>query len=294
VKSWDRAKETHLQIVDRFMDLAGIENNMATMLKKELVRYMNTRLQRDFWLPPEITRFHTEWYREFYRVTGTSDPYKDIKERSNYLASQIINQLIIKDLHEAVNASIIGNKLDFGVIQNDPERMPIRIEDFQDLSNLPFLYNDYSELEAAILTADKLIYLVDNNGEVLFDRLVIEKIKRLNSQCLIYVAGKSSPMLNDVTVDELAQLGFKEICEVISTGSNCFGVPADEISEEFRAVLQEADVIIAKGQAYFEFWTEYSVPNVYNLLHTKIPIIVSKLGGEIPVGKNVIISSKRY
>jgi hypothetical protein len=293
MKSWDRAVATHLQIVDKFLEISGIESGTASVLKNELLRYMNTRLNRGFWLHPEITRFHTEWYRELYRVTGLSDPYLEIKNRSNGFASKIISQITIRNLREAVNASIVGNRLDFGVFHYDPEKLPVAVEDFSNLPGLPFLYDDYPELESAIRNAASIAYITDNHGEILFDGVVVDKIKAMKPDCRIYLAGKASPMLNDVTADELLQLGFRDKCHVVSTGSNCFGVPVDEISNEFLNILQSADVIIAKGQALFEFWIEYNYPKVFNLLYTKIPVL-DPLLGEIPSGGNIIISSKNY
>jgi damage-control phosphatase, subfamily I len=144
-----------------------------------------------------------------------------------------------------------------------------------------------------VMKARKILYIVDNSGEILFDGVLIEKIKALNPQCEIFIAGKSSPMLNDVTVDELIELGFPQRCFVVSTGSNCFGVPIDEVSDEFLKILESSDVIISKGQALLEFWIEYNCSKVFNLAFTKIPILDPVLG-EIPSGKHLIIQSIRY
>lgn len=293
MKSWERDEHTHLDIVGRFVDLAGLPPDEAAVLKAELTRYMQTRLSQRRWLPGEITRFHTEWYRELYRTLGVNDPYAELKRRSNDLARQVLAHVRLPTLRQALLASIVANRLDFGVARHDPSRMPVEHEDFADLGALPLFADDGAELESVLCEARTLLYLPDNHGEVLFDRVVIEHARARNPGLDVLVACKSAPMLNDVTLDEARDLGLDDIATLISTGSNCFGVPRDEVSPEFEAAFARADVVIAKGQAYLEFWIEHRVERVFDVAFTKFPIHDAVLG-TIPSGVGLVLASHRY
>jgi uncharacterized protein with ATP-grasp and redox domains len=310
VKSWHREIDTHLSLVRRFVDLADLPPGEAAIIKSELERYMQVRLNRGHWVPPEVTRFHTEWYREFYRIVGVADPYLELKRRSNALVQQILARLDLPTFRRAVLAAVTANRLDFGapealadtgkrkretVTRNgeDDGEIPLHAGHFDRIDGLPLYWDDFQGLESQVLLARRLLYLPDNCGEVLFDRVVIEHIRKLNPGCRITLAAKDGPMLNDVTCSEALALGLGDICEVISTGSNCFGAPEDEVSQEFKNALSRSDLIIAKGQAYLEFWIEYDLPRVFHLAYTKFPVLDPILG-RVPEGVNVILSSARY
>ena len=280
-------------MVRRFIDLADLPPGEADIIQKELERYMQVRLKRGHWVPPEITRFHTEWYREFYRIVGIPDPYLELKERSNAVVERILEGLKLPTLRSAVLASVAANRLDFGAPRTGTGEIPLQPEHFERIESLPLYWDDFSVMEERLSRARQVLYLPDNCGEVLFDRIVIERIRELNGACTLFLAAKASPMLNDVTCEEALALGLDSVCSVLSTGSNCFGVPEDEVSQEFRTVVSTSDVIIAKGQAFLEFWIEYDVPNVYHLAFTKFPVLDANLG-RIPEGVNLILSSSRY
>jgi damage-control phosphatase, subfamily I len=290
MKSWRRDIRTHLEIIGRFLELAEVSESEAQTIRRELERYIKVRLQRKFWMQAEITRFHTEWYREFYRIVNVADPYARLKETSNRHACEILGTLKLETFREAVLASIVANKMDFGAVDHREDPMPIRLSDFE---NISLFADDFVPLLERIQGASKILYLLDNHGEVLFDKVVLEKVKEVSPRCEIQIAAKESPMLNDVTVHEARELGLDRLGQLISTGSNCFGVPEDEVSKDFLQAVKSVDVIIAKGQAYLEFWLGYDIPNVFNLAHSKIPI-VDEVIGEIPVGVNLIIGSARY
>lgn len=293
MKSWEREERTHLDIVARFVDLAGLEADEARVLKAELVRYMRTRLLRKHWLPGEITRFHTEWYRELYRTLRVADPYAALKERSDALARAVLAEVELPTLRTALLASIVANRLDFGVAHATGEELPVALEDFRELDTLPLWADDGDALERDLAGARTLLYLPDNHGEIVFDRAVIDRARAANPRLDVHVACKSAPMLNDVTLDEARALGLGDVATLHSTGSNCFGVPRDEVSAEFLAVFESADVVVAKGQAYLEFWIEHGVLRLYNVAFTKIPIHDAVLG-TIPAGVALVLASSRY
>ncbi|GAB4376216.1 MAG: hypothetical protein Kow0062_16210 [Acidobacteriota bacterium] len=293
MKSWQREPRTHLDLVERFIELAGVPEDEARLLGAELRRYMRVRLERGRWLPGEITRLHTEWYRELYRTLGVDDPYRDLKRRSDELAARIAERLELPDLRSRLLAAIVANRLDFGVAHNDPHTMPIDESDFADLLGSEPWADDLPELERRLSEATCLLYLLDNHGEARFDRLVLEEIAGRFPHVERHVAAKSSPMINDVTVDEARALGFGEIAAVHSTGTNAFGVPVEEASASFLALYERADVVVAKGQAYLEFFIEYATDKVFHAAHTKFAIH-DEVCGTIPAGVPLVLWSARY
>jgi uncharacterized protein with ATP-grasp and redox domains len=293
MKSWERDPRTHVNVVHRLADMADMSPEDAQVVAGELERYVFDRVETGRWLPDEITRFHTQWYREVYRVMGVTDPFREVKRRSNEWAAGVIAAMPATDLRAAAVAAVIANRLDYGALEHTPEGLPVSADDFRDLPGTPFLYDDYDSMAEAAGRARRIVYLVDNSGEVLFDRALIERIAETNPSARVTVAAKSAPMLNDATAPELADLGFGAVAAVLPTGSNCFGIPEDEVSPEIVDAVLDADLVIAKGQAYLEFWLDYDLPGLFHLVYTKFPVTDSTLG-YIPDGANLILGSDRY
>jgi hypothetical protein len=290
VKSWERDLETHLTVLGRFVDLVGLPAADAALLKRELERYVRVRIARGLWMQPEITRFHTEWYREFYRILDVDDPYRALKDRSMRAARELLGSLELPTLRDAVRASVVANLLDYGA----PDlRESLSLEDFAHLDRLPLFVDDFDRLADALARARRVVWLADNSGEVLFDLVVLERLRACNPGCVVDLVGKGGPMLNDVTADELLGLDLPANCRVLSTGSNCFGVPEDEASDDVQAALRDADVIVAKGHSYLEFWVHYAMPSLFNLAYTKFPVR-DALWPEIPAGAALVLWAGRY
>lgn len=289
MKSWERDLESHLRVLNRFAELVRPTNDDAPIVAKELARYVRLRLARGQWMYPEITRFHTEWYREFYRTFDVEDPYHKLKDHASAMAGELLETLTLPTLRDAVLASIVANRLDYGA----PELCThLATSDFA-FPPTDLFVDDFEDLARQLRQASSVLYLVDNSGEALFDAVVLERIHELNPACRLVLAAKSSPMLNDVTAVEASRLSLPPGVTVIATGSNCFGVPRDEVSDEFLHHLCTADIVVAKGQAYLEFWIGYDVERVFNVAWTKIPVVDAVMG-HIPPGVGLILSSARY
>jgi uncharacterized protein with ATP-grasp and redox domains len=290
VKSWERDLETHLTVLGRFVDLVGLPASEAELLKRELERYVRVRIARELWMHPDITRFHTEWYREFYRILDVDDPYRTLKDRSMRAAHELLASLELPTLRDAVLACVVANLLDYGAPNL---RESLSADDFAHLDRLPLFVDDFERLADALGRARRVVWLADNSGEVLFDLVVLQRLRRLNPACTVDLVGKGGPMLNDVTADELAALDLPANCRVLSTGSNSFGVPEDEVSDDLKAALRDADVVVAKGHSYLEFWAHYAMPTLFHLAFTKFPVR-DALWPEIPEGVALVLWAGRY
>lgn len=293
MRSWEREVHSHLDLVERFARLAGLPEGEAHLLVAELRRYMRVRLAHRKWLPGEITRFHSEWYRELYRTLDVADPYVGLKERSDALARELLDRLVLDDPRETLVAALVANRLDFGAVGEDGVRMPVGHEDFANLAELPLLYDDSASFLARVASAERLLYLLDNHGEARFDLSLIRRLRALHPRLEVVVAAKSGPMINDVTAAEARGLGFSEVATVVSTGTNGFGVPEDEVSAAFLEAFAGADLVLAKGQAQLEFWIERSTDKVVHAASTKFAIHDEVLG-TLPARAALVLDGRRY
>ncbi|MEM7010085.1 MAG: ARMT1-like domain-containing protein [Verrucomicrobiota bacterium] len=291
MKSKDRDPNTHYELVDRGLELANFAPNVHKAVRSDLHRYLDKRLADIDGVTEGIADFHTELWREFYRISGRRDPFREAKLGSHQFAEKIRNELGDLSLEVALRYSIIANKLDFGAYDYNPEAMPVSLDFFQ--NPIELLYDDSQQLLDRLTLANTLLYLPDNHGEAVFDLEFIRQLSKQFPDCQICIAAKSAPMLNDVTAKDLVEIGFTEFAEVISTGTNALGAPLDEVSQEFTDAFAAADVIIAKGQAHFEFWTEFSSSKIFNLLHVKIPVVDEHFG-QLSPGENLVMASERY
>nr|HID14081.1 DUF89 family protein [Anaerolineae bacterium] len=228
--------------------------------------------------PPEIG---DQVHRIVRQEIGNSDPYRAIKETSTRQAFSLYPRLKAMlaeaddPLEVAVRLSIAGNIIDLGPAQEYDlwgavERVLAQ----------PFAIDDGAAFRKALAEAGQVLYLADNAGETVFDRLLIEML----DMPVIY-AVKGGPILNDATQEDARAAGVDRVAEVVSTGSDAPGTILDRCSEEFRRLYDEARLVIAKGQANYETLSEEG-PRVFFLLQTKCPVIARDVG--VPVGSIVL------
>ena len=292
MKTKNRPMESHTQVIQSFLDLAETSPQEKEVIHNELTRYIERRINNK-WCHPIITKFHTDWYREFYRLVKNKDPYKKLKEESNNVALQLVNKIPTKSFKDILLATIIGNKIDFGACTRGIYNLDQLEKDLQNIHQEKLVIDDSELLDYRIQSAKNILFLADNNGEIIFDTLLFNYIRNYLPQERILIAGKETPMLNDVTYDDLKRLKMHKFGKIISIGSNCFGLHEEDVSKEFKEILKNADLIIAKGQAYLEFFSEYNFTNVFNILRVKHRVIGNGFG-VLEEGGNAIISSERY
>ena len=228
--------------------------------------------------PPEIG---DQVHRIVRQEVSNSDPYRSAKESSTRQAlalSPWLKSLLAEandPLEVGVRLSIAGNIIDLAAfgeydLWGTVERVLAQ----------PFAINDGVALREALSGAGQVLYLADNAGETVFDRVLIEAL----DMPVIY-AVKGGPILNDAMREDALAAGVDRVAEVTSTGSNALGTILDRCSEEFRRLYDEAGLVIAKGQANYETLSEEST-KVFFLLQTKCPVIARDVG--VPVGSIVL------
>ena len=239
-------------------------------LKFELMQNCIMQMADKFNKNSQPNKIATEINQYVKQKTQCRDAYFKQKEISNEIALSImpkVEEMLKTDdsLETRIKLSIVGNILDFGVYDIDT--------DFKGLIsgnlNRDLSINDIEELEDALNQHDEALYLVDNAGEIVFDRLLIEKIMEYDVD--VVVAVKSSPIVNDACMKEAVDAGLDELCEITTLGCDCGGVVEEMFSEDFKKIFDESSLIISKGMANYEGLTEMDLTDkdAFSLLCSK-------------------------
>lgn len=226
--------------------------------------------------PPLMGQRIHRLIREF---TGNKDPYLDIKNRFNHFALRRYPKLKEKversgePLETAVRLAIAGNIIDSGVNHDIDET---QVHDAVEHALTAPLSGDLDEFRKAIYRAKDILYLGDNAGEIVFDRLLIE---HMPLEKVTFVV-KGGPVINDACVADARATGTADLVEVIDNGSDAPGTIIDKCSERFKQRFESADLIIAKGQGNYETLSDVK-KDIFFVLKAKCPVIAHHSGCQV-------------
>ncbi|MGD0817806.1 MAG: ARMT1-like domain-containing protein [Methanomassiliicoccales archaeon] len=224
----------------------------------------------------------TEVHRAVYDAIGNSDPYSELKERANQIAVSLYPraEAFVKNSPDRLEAaclmSIIGNVLDFGlgIGYDEPEDLSRK---FDALVGQSLGVNDVAKMDAFLGKGSSVVYLLDNCGEIVFDRLLVNELKNRGARVVGVVKGE--PILTDVTKADLLTTGMDKAFDVcMTTGSFAIGIDTKQIGEPLRKELEQADLIISKGMANFESLSDQRYPRVAYLMRTKCQPVADAIG----------------
>jgi len=232
--------------------------------------------------PPAIGQ---QIHRVIRQMTGNADPYRQRKQDSNRLAMELYPQLKARiqcsphPLETAVQLAIAGNVMDFGLYpalarSDVMQAVDSALADGWDTTCLP-------EFMQAVHEARAILYLGDNAGEIVFDRLLIETLRHPKVTFVV----KGAPVLNDATREDAERAGLTGLVAVVDNGSDAPGTLLDDCSAEFRQRFEQSDLIIAKGQGNYESLNDAN-QDVFFLLKAKCPVVAADLGCD--VGKLIL------
>jgi uncharacterized protein with ATP-grasp and redox domains len=232
--------------------------------------------------PPAVgQRIH----RRLREITGVEDPYRNVKDRFNRMALEMLPDLRdradrAKDpLPLAARLAIAGNVIDFGV-RADVNEDEVR-ESIGAALEEPF-FGEIDPFREAVSEARSILYLADNAGEIVFDRLLIERLPLERTT----VAVRGGAVINDATRVDAEEAGLTELVEVIENGSDAPGTILSDCSQEFRERFRNTDLIIAKGQGNYETLSQED-GSIFFLFKVKCPVIAAHV--ELPVGTHVLL-----
>ena len=224
-------------------------------------------------------------------LTGVEDPYHGVKQRFNDMALKLypkMRQLIVDSedpLETAVRLAIAGNIIDFGV-KSQLEDTELEETIHQCLSE-KLSDMQLEDFRNAVNEAEDILYLADNAGEIVFDRLLIEQLPIDK----ITVAVKGSPVINDATMEDAVHAGLYKIVDVIDNGSDAPGTILQKCSEAFRNCFDKADLVISKGQGNYETLSEVN-KNIFFILKAKCSVISGNIGCK--VGEMILQKTKAF
>jgi len=217
--------------------------------------------------------------------TGKTDPFKTVKKQGTEKALALYPQLKKEILQSedplglAIRLAITGNVIDFGV----PSSHDLESE-IEKIMEQSFGRRDEEEFKKTITQAEWILYLGDNAGETVFDRLLIE-VLALSTTYIV----REKPIINDATREDAMAAGLDKVATIISSGCAAPGTILDQCTPEFRELFRKAPVIISKGQGNFETLSESGAP-IFFFLKAKCDVVARHLG----VKKGDLVLASRY
>jgi len=269
------------------------DEELQTKLMIETAEWLATAQEGKAVTPASL---HTEVCRLAKAITRNPDPFHRLKRFSNDQALKMLPALKrridkSRDEKEAfqrtVKMAICGNAIDFEVVNYD-----YSLERF-DEQFLGCLEKDLAIDHTALLMQQlersrKVLYLLDNAGEIVFDKLLIGFIKKAYG-CEIWAAVKENPILNDALMDDAEHVGLTLVVPVITTGNDHIGIDLGSSSDKFLDHFNGSDLILSKGQGCYETLTElgseFDTPICY-LLRAKCPVVAENLG--VPLSSSIV------
>jgi damage-control phosphatase, subfamily I len=253
------------------LDYAGLSPETAELVMAEV----REQLREPDWeqTPADLSNIA---YRAVEKHLG-KDPYKEAKHQQNSAALAyypLLKSLVEKAedrLRAAVRIAATGNVLDLGIgLKPDLEK------EVADILDLELSVDDTPRLKEKLKDARRILYVGDNAGEIVFDRVLVEELL-LSHEVVCAVRG--GPVINDATLEDAEQVGLTKLTRVITTGTNRIGVPWNHTSHEFRRHFQQADLVICKGQGNFEtLHGKSSVTDIFFILRAKCDLVGRLLG----------------
>ena len=227
-----------------------------------------------------------------YETLGDNDPYKNLKKASNKVANSLIPQVedLINSsddpLRIAMICSIVGNLMDFGIpgASEHPEKLT---EIFEETFVEDLGYDDSEEIKKLLSKSKRVIMFTDNCGEIVFDKVLCKELKKYNPDVFLTVVVKGEPIISDATMEDAEELKFDEVCdEILTTGCFAIGLDFNKLPTQLKKSLDQADLILCKGMANYEAFSETNYRPVGYLLRTKCTAISKSM--ELPLNISVI------
>ncbi len=233
--------------------------------------------------------FTTIMHRRLREALG-ADPFLAIKSEYNRKALAIENELgkIVKEsadpLFTAARIAIAGNIIDFGIFSSIDMKGTLR----RALGG-PLAVDDYDDFKREIEKADDVLYLCDNAGEIVFDKILIRALAAMGKRVTACVKG--SAIINDAVLEDAREAGLISLCEVMDNGSDCVGTILQTTSPAFNGRFERAGLVISKGQGNFETLMGLR-KNIFFLFQSKCEVVSKFLG--LPLGAMLLARAARF
>jgi damage-control phosphatase, subfamily I len=215
-------------------------------------------------------------HREACRLIGNPDPFRDLKAAGNKQAKGVCKEFRPRfhTFRDFVLASVIGNTFDYAVKDHDVTT------DFSRFFCAEFQKGlDIDDTDRILARSSRVVYLTDNCGEIVFDRILVGFLKEQGSH--VTVAVRDAPILNDATMEDALALGFDRIADCLTTtgGGAEIGLDRAKMPADLAEAIDGCTIIISKGMANYESLSEYrDLPPVAYLMCVKCEMIAKESG----------------
>jgi len=271
------------------------ETELSTSNTKRRTKALRSacKLLSELYDPAECSAtIATQVHQAVYSILKDDDPYASLKQSSTTVVQRLIPKVkrLIEDSKDPLRTSmicaIIGNVLDFGI--NGSGIHPRMLEEMFDRFYTDGLgHDDYPILRKHLSNARRLVLCTDNCGEILFDKLMCVELKNFNPGLDITAIVKGKPVLSDATREDADAILFSEVIDKLyTTGCFCVGIDFPRLPAKAKNALEHADIIISKGMANYESFSETAYKPVAHLLRTKCGAIARSM--KLPQNISVI------
>ncbi len=229
--------------------------------------------------PPEVA---SAVYEKMAQIAGKTDLYDEVKKISTQKAQAFIPYLqkeiadSTEPLLTATKVAVAGNVIDLAA-----EYAFDLNEELEKIFHTSFAVNDFEGLQARLSVSENLLYIADNAGEHIFDKIYIQTILSLYPRIRLTYMTRGNAIINDVTYEEAKEAGFDELCELVSSGVNTPGFVYERANKTSQELFDSADMIITKGMGNYECLNDVKRENLFFLLKVKCNVVARSLGKEV-------------
>lgn len=270
-------------------DGANLSDRDKTLYLKELLSiFAEAPIEMS---APEIVEEITALQKK-YKIDAFD--YTETKKKFNKLLLSLEGEIEGKirsakdSLLEAVRYALVGNYIDFGAL-SDVDESKLR-ELIANAGKIDFDTQEYENMRRELGSCKNLVYLTDNCGEIVFDKLLIKEIQKTYPNIKIDAIVRGRDTLNDATDEDARDVGLDRLVCVTANGTGIAGTALKKISEEALALIEGADVIISKGMGNFET-LKHSGKNIYYVFMCKCDKFCQTFGK--PKFSYMLVSERR-
>ena len=226
-------------------------------------------------------------------LSGVEDPYRHVKERSTESALALLDDLRARvrggkassddgSLYTAVLLAVIGNIMDYGMLDADAVEQRLFAllrEEQKTVEQESNAFFQLEELSAALASAQSMLYVADNAGETVFDRVLLEEIRRRYPKLDVVYAVRGRPILNDATEADAREAGLQHVARLVSSGCDAPGTVLERCDESFLELLGASDLVLSKGQGNYESLSDsFAASKTFFLLMAKCDVVARDVG----------------
>lgn len=223
------------------------------------------------------------------QLLNNPDPYLKLRNQINDFFLSLLPDLQLRidqseaPLQEALALAVLANVIDFNPVH--AKTLDQMLEEFDHQDQRPWSIDQRKELILDVKQASSLLIVGDNCGELCVDKLLIRKLKTVNPELKVYYGVRGVPVVNDSIEADAYRIGMDEEAQIISNGDDSLGTVLNRTSAAFQAIWNQADVVLAKGQANYESLSDEQEKCCYFLLTAKCKVIAGDIG--VPQGTRV-------